>query len=135
MTVTSGATEAIFDTIMALVDPGDEVVVFEPYYDSYPASVLMAGGETKVVRLHPPDWSFAIADLRAAITDRTRVILLNTPHNPTGKVFTRDELQAIADLAIEHDLVVVTDEVYDRITYGDAVHVPIATLPACGSGR
>jgi aspartate/methionine/tyrosine aminotransferase len=127
--VTSGATEAIFDTIIALVDPGDEVVVFEPYYDSYPASVLMAGGKMKVVRLSPPDWSFDVDELRAALSPRTRMILLNTPHNPTGKVFTGAELQAISGLAIEHDLVVVTDEVYDRITYDGTRHIPIATLP------
>lgn len=129
VTVTSGATEAIFDTILALIDPGDDVVTFEPFYDSYPASVTMAGGTVRTVRLRPPDWSFAVDDLREAITDRTRVILLNTPHNPTGKVFTMPELRAIADLAVDHDLVVVTDEVYDRIVFDDAVHIPIATLP------
>ena len=129
VTVTSGATEAIFDAIVALLNPGDELVAFEPFYDSYPASVAIAGGTLKVVTLQPPDWCFPVEALESAITQRTRVILLNTPHNPTGKVFTRVELQAIADLAIEHDLVVVTDEVYERITYDDAVHIPIATLP------
>ncbi len=129
VTVTSGATEAIFDTILAMIDPGVELIAFEPSYDSYPASVQMAGGRMRVVRLDVPGWTFSPDALRSAITGRTRVILLNTPHNPTGKVFTRAELQAIADLAIEHDLVVVTDEVYDRILYDDAVHVPVATLP------
>jgi len=129
VTVTSGATEAIFDSILAMIDPSDELIAFEPFYDSYPASVRMAGGVVRVMRLELPGWSFSLDALRAAITDRTRVILLNTPHNPTGKVFTRDELQIVADLAIEHDLVVVTDEVYDRILYDEAVHVPIATLP------
>ena len=129
VTVTSGATEAIFDTIMATLDPGDVLVTFEPFYDSYPASVSMAGGIMKAVTLRPPDWSFAIDELRSAVSRGARVILLNTPHNPTGKVFTRDELESIADLAIERDLIVVTDEVYDRITYDGAAHIPIATLP------
>ncbi|MBA3277053.1 MAG: aminotransferase class I/II-fold pyridoxal phosphate-dependent enzyme [Chloroflexia bacterium] len=129
VTVTSGATEAIFDSILAMIDPGDEVIAFEPVYDSYPASVQMAGGTLRAVRLEPPDWTFAFENLKSAVNDRTRAILLNTPHNPTGKVFTRPELQAIADLAIRHNLVVVTDEVYDRILYDGAVHVPIATLP------
>ncbi len=129
ITVTSGATEALFDAILAIIDPGDELVVFEPFYDSYPASVQMAGGTMRVVTLDLPGWTFAIDALRSAVTGRTRVILLNTPHNPTGKVFPRAELQSIADIAIEHDLVVITDEVYDRIVYDDAIHIPIATLP------
>lgn len=129
VTVTSGATEAIFDSIMALIDPGDEVVCFEPFYDSYPASVEMADGVMRVVRLEPPDWSFDAEALRAVVSDRTKLILLNTPHNPTGKVFTRDEMKAVAAVAQDRDLVVVTDEVYDRITFDGAPHVPIATLP------
>ncbi len=129
VTVTSGATEAIFDCIMAVIDPGDEVICFEPFYDSYPASVTMAGGTMRVVRLEPPDWSFTEEAVREAITDRTRLLLLNTPHNPTGKVFTRQELEGLAAIAQEHDLIVVTDEVYDRITFDDVVHVPMATLP------
>ena len=122
VTVTSGATEAVFDIILALIDPGDELVVFEPYYDSYPASVTMAGGVMKLVRLEPPDWSFDPDTLRAAITENTKVILLNTPHNPTGKVFSRPELEFIANLAIDHDLLVVTDEVYDRIVFDGVAH-------------
>lgn len=129
VTVTSGAAEAIFDAILAMIDPGDEVVAFEPTYDSYHASVQLAGGVMRTVRLDVPGWTFSLDDLRAAATGSTRVILLNTPHNPTGKVFTRTELQAIADLAIERDIIVVTDEVYDRIVYDHAEHVPIATLP------
>ncbi|MDQ3442529.1 MAG: aminotransferase class I/II-fold pyridoxal phosphate-dependent enzyme [Chloroflexota bacterium] len=129
VTVTSGATEAIFDTILSMLDPHDELITFEPFYDSYPASVQMAGGTMRVVRLDLPGWTFSLDALNDAVSDRTRVILLNTPHNPTGKVFTRTELQSIADLAIERDLVVVTDEVYDRIVYDEAVHIPIATLP------
>jgi aspartate/methionine/tyrosine aminotransferase len=105
------------------------LLTFEPFYDSYPASVTLAGGRMKVLRLEAPDWLFDIDALRAAITPRTRVLLLNTPHNPTGKVFSRHELEAIAALCIEHDLVVIADEVYDRIVYDSHVHIPIATLP------
>jgi aspartate/methionine/tyrosine aminotransferase len=129
VTVTSGATEAIFDIIIALLEPGDELIAFEPFYDSYPAGVVMAGGVMRVVQLQPPDWQFSEDALRAAVTDRTKVILLNTPHNPTGKVFSEQELKLIADIAIEHDLIVVTDEVYDRIVFDDARHVSVATLP------
>ena len=129
VTVASGATEVIFDAIQAFIGPGDELVAFEPFYDSYPTSTKMAGGTFRPIRLHPPDWSFDRDELRAAITERTRVLLLNTPHNPTGKVFTRDEIEFIAELAQEHDLVVLSDEVYDRILYHGACHIPIATLP------
>jgi aspartate/methionine/tyrosine aminotransferase len=129
ITVTSGATEAIFDCIQALIEPGDELVTFEPYYDSYAASVLVAHGTLKPVRLREPDWSFNPDELTRAVTDRTRVILLNTPHNPTGKVFSRAELETIAEVAIRHDLIVLTDEVYDRIVYPGFTHIPIATLP------
>lgn len=129
VTVTSGATEAIFDSILALVNSGDEIVCFEPFYDSYPASVAMAGGTMRVVRLEPPDWGFSVEVLRAAVTQRTRLILLNTPHNPTGKVFSMDELSVVAETARDHDLIVITDEVYDRITFDGARHISIATLP------
>lgn len=129
VTVASGATEVIFDAIQAFIGPGDELVAFEPFYDSYPTSTKMAGGTFRPIRLHPPDWSFDRDELRAAITERTRVLLLNTPHNPTGKVFTRDEIEFIAELAQEHDLVVLSDEVYDRILYHGACHIPITTLP------
>jgi aspartate/methionine/tyrosine aminotransferase len=129
VTVASGATEVIFDAIQAFIGPGDELVAFEPFYDSYPTSTKMAGGTFRPIRLQPPNWSFDPDELRSAITDRTRVLLLNTPHNPTGKVFTRQELEFIANLAQEHDLVVLSDEVYDRILYHGACHIPIATLP------
>jgi aspartate/methionine/tyrosine aminotransferase len=127
--VTNGATEAIFEAILAFSGPGDEIVVFEPFYDSYPASAQMAGSTFVPIRLEPPDWTFDPDMLRAAITPRTRLILLNTPHNPTGKVFALDELEQIAALAIERDLLVVTDEVYDRIVFAPAMHIPIASLP------
>jgi aspartate/methionine/tyrosine aminotransferase len=129
VTVASGATEVIFDAIQAFIGPGDNLVAFEPFYDSYPAATRMAGGTFTPIRLQPPDWSFDRDALRAAITSRTRVLLLNTPHNPTGKVFTRDELEFIAELARERNLVVLSDEVYDRILYHGACHIPIATLP------
>lgn len=129
VTVTSGATEAIFDFLLAWLDPGDELITFEPFYDSYPAAVMMAGGTVKVIRLEPPTWSFDLAELEKMVTSKTRAILLNTPHNPTGKVFAHEELAGIARIAIEHDLIVVTDEVYDRITFDGATHTPISTLP------
>jgi aspartate/methionine/tyrosine aminotransferase len=129
ITVTSGATEAIFDAIQAFLGPGDELVSFEPFYDSYPTSATLAGGRLVPVTLHPPEWSFDPDQLRAAFTPNTRALILNTPHNPTGKVFTRQELEFVAALCQEHDVVVITDEVYDRITFDDATHVPLATLP------
>jgi aspartate/methionine/tyrosine aminotransferase len=129
ITVTSGCTEAIFDTILALVNPGDEVVAFEPAYDSYGPAVVMAGGTPRFVPLRAPAWDFDPAELAAAITPRTRLLLLNTPHNPTGKVFTRAELDQIAQLAQAHDLIVVTDEVYEHLVFPPAQHIPIATLP------
>ena len=126
--ITAGATEAITAALLALCEFGDEVVVFEPYYDSYAAAIVMAGAHRRCVPLRPPDYSFAPEDLEAAITDRTRLILLNSPHNPTGKVFSRDELAHIASLAAEHDLLVVTDEVYEHIVF-EGEHLPIATFP------
>ena len=126
--VTTGATEAVAAALLGLVDPGDEVVALEPFYDSYSACIAMAGGRRVPVTLRAPDFRLDVDRLRAAVTDRTRLILLNTPHNPTGAVLTRDELQAVADLAIERDLLVVTDEVYEHMAY-DVAHVPIATLP------
>jgi N-succinyldiaminopimelate aminotransferase len=135
--VTAGATEAIAATVLALCETGDEVIAFEPMYDSYSACIAMAGAVVRPVTLRPPidaggvgehaRFTFDIDELRAAITPRTKLILLNTPHNPTGKVFTVDELRAIADLAIEHDLIVMTDEVYEHLTF-DVEHVPLATL-------
>jgi N-succinyldiaminopimelate aminotransferase len=126
--VTTGATEAVAAALLGLVDPGDEVVALEPFYDSYAACIQMAGGVRVPVTLRAPDFRLDIDQLRAAITDRTRLILLNSPHNPTGTVLTEAELTAVADLAVERDLVVVTDEVYEHMTY-DVVHRPLATLP------
>ncbi len=132
--VTSGATEAIFDTVMALLDAGDEAVVFEPFYDSYVASLQMAGASPRCVRLFPPDaahnvWWFDEAELAAAFGPRTRLVFVNTPHNPTGKVFTRDELTLIGTLAAKHGAVVLADEVYEHLVFGPAKHVRAATIP------
>jgi N-succinyldiaminopimelate aminotransferase len=126
--VTVGATEAIAATILAFCEPGDEVVMFEPYYDSYAAMVDLAGAVRRTATLRFPDFAVDEAELRAAFSPRTRLVLLNSPHNPTGKVFSRAELELIARLAVEHDCWVVTDEVYEHLTFG-VDHVPLATLP------
>lgn len=127
--VTAGATEAIAGTLLALLDTGDEVVVLEPMFDSYAPCIAMAGAITKPVTIRPPQYAIDPDELRAAITPRTKLILFNTPHNPTGRVFSRDEVQLIADLAIEHDLLVVTDEVYEHLLFDGAEHVALAALP------
>ena len=126
--VTAGATEAVAAALLALVEPGDEVIAFEPYYDSYAANIAMAGGVRVPVTLRPPDFRPDLEQLASAITERTRLILLNTPHNPTGSVFTRDELAVIARLAVDRDLLVVSDEVYEHLVF-DGEHVPIASFP------
>jgi len=130
--VTAGATEAIAATLIALTEPGDEVIVIEPYYDSYAAAVAMAGAQRRVVGLvEGPDGRFGldVAGLRAAVTPRTRAILVNSPHNPTGTVFTRAELEALAALCVEHDLIAICDEVYEHLVFDDADHIPLVTLP------
>ena len=127
--MTCGATEAIAAALLALLDDGDEAIAFEPYYDSYAACISMAGATRRPVTLRTPDFALDVDALRAAVTPRTRIILLNSPHNPTGKVFDRAELTAIAAVAQEHDLLVVADEVYEHLTFDDIEHVPIATLP------
>lgn len=127
--VTTGCTEAIAGALLGLVEPGDEVVVLEPMYDSYPAVLAMAGAVVRPVTLHAPAFRLDPAALAAAVTPRTRFVLLNTPHNPTGRVLDDTELQAVADLAIAHDLTVITDEVYEHLTFDGHRHRPIATLP------
>jgi len=130
--VTAGATEAIAAALLALTEPGDEVIVIEPYYDSYAAAVAMAGAERRVVGLvEGPDGRFGldVDGLRAAVTPRTRAILVNSPHNPTGTVFTRAELTALAALCVEHDLIAICDEVYEHLVFDDSEHVPLVTLP------
>jgi len=127
--VTCGASEALASTMIGLLDTGDEVVTFEPTYDMYSACAAMSGATIKPVTLRPPHYAADIDEVRAAITPRTKLILLNTPHNPTGKVFTRDEMLAIAEIAIEHDLVVVTDEVYEHLIFDGLEHIAMADLP------
>jgi N-succinyldiaminopimelate aminotransferase len=129
--VTVGATEAIAATMLALCEPGDEVVMFEPTYDSYAASASMAGATPRLVRLHPPDWRFDPDELAAAVGPRTKMVLLNSPHNPTGKVFSADELAQVAGLCRAHDLVAVTDEVYEHLIF-EGTHVPLSTLEGMG---
>ncbi len=126
--VTAGATEALAATILALVQPGDEVVTFEPFYDAYGALIALAGGVHRTVRLRSPGFVPDLEELRAAVTDRTRLILVNNPHNPTGTVFTTEVLQAIVQLAHRNDALIVTDEVYEHLTFGPS-HLPVATLP------
>jgi len=125
--VTAGATEAIAASMLSLLETGDEVITFEPWYDSYGASIAMAGGVKRVVTLRAPDYRYDGDALEAAITPKTRIVLLNTPHNPTGKVFTRPELEHLASLCRKHDLIAVTDEVYEHLVF-DGEHIPLATL-------
>ncbi|MBH99911.1 MAG: aminotransferase [Acidimicrobiaceae bacterium] len=127
--VSTGASEALGASVMALVEPGQEVVVFEPYFDLYAAVIELAGGIRKAVTLRSPDYSFDTAELEAAVGPDTRLLMLNSPHNPTGKVFNREELEVVARVAVENDLLVVTDEVYEHMTYDGNRHVPLATLP------
>ena len=126
--VTAGATQGIFSAIMGLIDPGDEVIIIEPYYDSYVPGVRMAGGKPVYVPMHPPAWTFDADELRAAFSPDTRAIILNTPNNPTGRVYTRAELQMIADLCIEFDVIVISDEVYEHLIFEGHQHVAIASL-------
>jgi N-succinyldiaminopimelate aminotransferase len=126
--VTAGATEALAAAFLALCEPGDEVITFEPWYDAYAADASLAGAVRRTVTLHPPDYGFDVDALRSAVTPRTRFVLLNSPHNPTGKVLSRSELAAIAATCIEHDLLAVTDEVYEHLVF-DGEHVPLCTLP------
>jgi aspartate/methionine/tyrosine aminotransferase len=128
ITVTCGATEGMIAAMLAVLDPGDNLLVFEPFYENYGPDAILTGATASYVTLHEPDWHFDPVELRAAITPATRGIVVNSPHNPTGKVFTRDELQAIADLCIEHDLVAFTDDIYEHIVY-EGEHIPLAMLP------
>ena len=127
--ITAGATEAITAAILALVGPGDEVVTFEPYFDIYPADISMAGAQRRLVKLRPPSYAFDPDELAAAFGPRTRVLVLNSPHNPTGKVFSVEELDVIARLCVEHDVIAITDEVYEHLIFDRNTHVPLATRP------
>lgn len=132
VTVTVGATEGLFAAVQALLNPGDEVILIEPFYDAYPADVVMAGGVPRYVPLRPTaegEWSLDPEEVEAAVTPQTRLLILNTPHNPSGKVFTRRELTAIAEICTRHDLLVISDEVYNYLTFDGMSHVRIAALP------
>jgi aspartate/methionine/tyrosine aminotransferase len=128
ITVTCGATEGMIAAMLGILDPGDEVVVFEPFYENYGPDAILAGAVPRYVTLHEPDWSIDPAELRAAFTRRTRAVVVNSPHNPTGKVFSRAELELIADLCQEHDVLAFTDEIYEHIVF-EGEHIPMATLP------
>ncbi len=129
ITVCCGATEGMIAALLAVTNPGDEIIIFEPYYENYGPDVLLCDAQRKLVRLSPPDWSFDPDELRRAFSSKTKAIILNSPNNPTGKVFTRAELLIIANLCQEFDALAITDEIYEHIVYEGASHIPIATLP------
>jgi aspartate/methionine/tyrosine aminotransferase len=129
ITVCCGATEGMVASLLAVVDPGDEIVLFEPFYENYGPDSQLCGATPRYVTLHAPDWSFDPDELRAAFSSRTKAIILNSPNNPTGKVFTRQELEFIAGLCQEFDALAITDEIYEHILYDGAVHIPIMSLP------
>ena len=133
ITVSAGATESLFSIMLALLDPGDEVILFEPYYDSYHANAVIAGAVPKIATLHMPDFRFDEDELRALVSEATRMIVINNPHNPTGRMFSRKELDTVAAVAAEHDLLVLSDEVYEFLTFGDRRHIPFASLPGMRS--
>jgi aminotransferase len=128
VTVCCGATEGMIAAMLAVVDPGDEVIVFEPFYENYGPDAVLCGAVPRYVRLHPPDSSFSEGELREAFTTRTKAIIINTPHNPTGKVFTKAELETIARYCIEHEAIAITDEIYEHIAYDGHRHVPLAGI-------
>src|SRR6516225_3030245 len=128
VTVCCGATETMVATLLAILERGDEVVIIEPFYEKYGPDCLISGAQPRYVPLHPPDWSLDPDELLTAFTERTRAIIINTPHNPTGKVFSRAELEFVAELCRTHDALCITDEIYEHLVY-EGVHIPIATLP------
>src|SRR5207244_1526327 len=129
ITVCCGATETMISAFLACVDPGDEVVIFEPFYENYGPDAILSGAVPRFVRLCPPDFEIDWGELERAFTSKTKAIVLNTPNNPTGKVFTREELTRIAALCVKHDVLAITDEIYEHILFDGAEHVHIATLP------
>src|SRR5882724_10347805 len=129
ITVCCGSTEGMIASMLAITNPSDEVIVFEPYYENYGPDTLLCDAKRKLVSLRPPDWTFDPDELRRAFSSKTKAIILNSPNNPTGRVFTRPELQIIADLCQEFDAITITDEIYEYILYDGASHIPIATLP------
>ncbi|MBW2487863.1 MAG: aminotransferase class I/II-fold pyridoxal phosphate-dependent enzyme, partial [Deltaproteobacteria bacterium] len=129
ITVTCGATEAMIATLKALVNPGDEIIIFEPYYENYGPDAILSGARPRYVTLHPPDWNYDTDELAAAFNAETKAIIINTPNNPTGKVFSASELEDIARLCNQWDCLAITDEIYEHIIYDDRQHVSIAALP------
>lgn len=129
VTVTCGSTEGMIAALLATANPDDEIVLFEPFYENYGPDADLCSARRRYVKLHPPDWTFDLQELRAAFSSRTKAIILNNPHNPTGKVFTSDELMQITGLCVEFDALCITDEIYEHITYGEAMHIPVAALP------
>jgi aspartate/methionine/tyrosine aminotransferase len=129
VTVCCGSTEAMMASMLGAIDPGDEVILFEPFYENYGPDAILAGGEPKYVPMRAPDWRFDPDELKRAFTNRTRAIVINSPNNPTGKVFTRDELQLIAELCQRWDVLAISDEIYERVVFGGHTHVPMASLP------
>src|SRR2546427_6553240 len=129
VTICCGSTETMLSTLLAVLNPGDEVIIFEPFYENYGPGCIIAGAEPVFVPLEPPDWRFDPDRLARAVSSRTRAIVFNSPNNPSGKVFSRAELQVIADLCLTHDLLAITDEIYEHIVYDGETHTPIATLP------
>src|SRR5215831_7512409 len=128
ITATCGSTEAMIDVLLAIINPGDEVIVFEPFYENYGPDAIISGATPRFVSLRRPDWSFDENELRAAFNDKTKAIILNTPNNPTGKVFSREELQVIANLCRKWDVIAISDEIYEHIIYDQWSHVPIASI-------
>jgi len=129
LTVCCGATECMIATLLAAINPGEEVIIFEPFYENYGADVILCGAVPKYVKLHSPDFHLDLNELAAAFSDKTRAIIINTPHNPTGKVFSREELKFIADLCVKYDALGITDEIYEHILYDGAEHVPLWKMP------
>jgi len=128
VTICCGSTEAMMSTMLAIIDPGDEVVIFEPFYENYGPDAILSGATTRYVTLHEPHWSFDPDELAAAFNDKTKAIIINTPNNPTGKVFTREELETIAALCRKWDVIAISDEIYEHIIYDGRRHIPIATI-------
>jgi aspartate/methionine/tyrosine aminotransferase len=129
VTVTCGSTEAMIASLLAILNPGDEVVVFEPFYENYGPDAILSGARPKFVKLRPPDWTYDPKELAAAFSQKTRAVILNTPNNPTGKVFSREELEEVAGLCQKYDCLAVTDEIYEHLVYDGASHIPMASLP------
>lgn len=129
LTVCCGSTEGMIATLLATVNPGEEVIIFEPFYENYGADVILCGAQPKYIQLKAPDFSFDYAELAALFSEKTRAIIINTPNNPTGKVFSRDELSFIAGLCVKHDVLAITDEIYEHILYDGAEHISMWTLP------